>query len=695
MGRDLPLHRTRNIGIMAHIDAGKTTLTERILFYTGKTHKIGEVHDGNTEMDWMIQERERGITITAAATTCLWKNTRINIIDTPGHVDFTVEVERSLRVLDSAIAVFDGVAGVEPQSETVWHQADHYHIPRICFINKMDRIGADFERCVQMIQDKLFAAPLLLQIPVGKESEYKGSIDLITMKMVVNTGEHGENIELKEIPLEYAEQAEIGRENMMEIISGYDDELMEKYLEGGEISEEQIENAVRKAVLSVKVFPVFCGTALKNKGVQSVLDAVVKYLPSPKDIKAIEGHNVKNHEITEKREPGDKEPLSALVFKIMSDPFVGKLTYIRIYSGTLLSGDQVLNVNGDKKERVGKMLRMHANEREELKECYTGEIIALVGMKSAKTGDTLTVPEHPILLEKMEFPHPVISVAIEPKTKADNEKLISSLDRLADEDPTFLFRNDAETGQKIIEGMGELHLEIIVDRLIREFNVNANIGKPQVTYKETVRGEAVCEKSYENIINGKNLKALVKLSVSPMKSGQGVSIDNKLDLSTFPLSFSTHIEAGIEDALQAGVLAGYKTDDIKITIHSASHFENDSNDLVFRIASNMAVKEACQGASPALLEPVMKLEVVCPDEYTGDVINDVNSRGGRIENIDMQGMLKVVKSYVPLAAMFGYATAVRSLSQGRASHTMQFDRYELVPENKAKAIIDRIMGRIY
>ncbi|MBN1500667.1 MAG: elongation factor G [Spirochaetes bacterium] len=695
MGRDLPLHRTRNIGIMAHIDAGKTTLTERILFYTGKTHKIGEVHDGNTEMDWMVQERERGITITAAATTCSWKNTRINIIDTPGHVDFTVEVERSLRVLDSAVAVFDGVAGVEPQSETVWHQADRYHIPRICFVNKMDRIGADFERCVQMIKDKLFATPLPLQIPVGKESNFTGMIDLIAMKMVVNSGDHGENVEIKDIPSEYIEEAEVYRENMMEIITEYDDDLMVKYLEGEMPDEEQIENAVRKAVLSIKVFPVFCGTALKNKGVQSVLDAIVKFLPSPKDIKPVEGHNVQNHELIEKREPSDKEPFSALVFKIMSDPFVGKLTYARIYSGVLVSGEQVLNVNADKKERIGRMLRMHANEREELKESYTGEIIAIVGMKSARTGDTLTDSEHPLLLEKMTFPEPVVSVAIEPKTKADNDKLVASLERLADEDPTFLFRNDEETGQKIIEGMGELHLEIIIDRLVREFNVNANIGKPQVTYKETIRSQAEYEKHYENIINGKNLKASVKIAVSSCKSGTGVSIENRLDPAVFPASYCTHIEAGIEDSLQAGVLAGYKVDDVKITVVSAQHYDNDSSDLVFRIAANMALKEACRNAEPALLEPIMRLEIVCPDEYTGDVINDVNSRTGRIDSIDMQGMLKLIKAYVPLSAMFGYATAVRSLSQGRASHTLQFEKYEVVPENKAKAIIDRIMGRIY
>jgi elongation factor G len=695
MARDLPLHRTRNIGIMAHIDAGKTTLTERILYYTGKTYKIGEVHEGTAEMDWMVQEKERGITITAAATTCLWKNTRINIIDTPGHVDFTVEVERSLRVLDSAIAVFDAVAGVEPQSETVWRQADHYKIPRICFVNKMDRVGADYNRTIEMIKEKLFAVPLPLHLPIGKESDFKGVIDLVKMKSLLWEDEKGENVTEAEIADDMKEAAELQREAMLENVAEHCEDLMEKYLEGHDLNEDEINAAIRKATLSGEVFPVFCGTALKNKGVQSVLDAIVSYLPSPKDVKPIDGHDVKDYDKMLQRKPDDKEPFSALVFKISADPYVGKLSYARVYSGALATGEQIYNVTSGKKERIGRILRMHANNREEVKEVYTGDIVAIVGMKLAKTGDTLTEEKNPILLEKMEFPEPVISVAIEPKTKSDQEKMKQTLDRLEEEDPTFKVKIDEETGQNIISGMGELHLDIIVDRLLREFNVNANVGKPQVTYKETITRQVHAEKSYENVINSKNNYASVKLDIEPLSAGSGVEIETKFADSTIPVEFHESVVEGVNDAVQAGVMAGFKLEDVRISLLSGDYNENDSTEMAYRIAANMAVKEGSKSAEPALLEPIMKLEVVAPDEYTGDIISDINARRGRIEGIDMRGELKVIDAYVPLADMFGYATNVRSLSQGRASHTMQFYRYEKVPKQTADNIIDRIMGRIF
>ena len=694
MGRELPLQRTRNIGIMAHIDAGKTTLTERILFYTGKTHKIGEVHEGCAEMDWMVQEKERGITITAAATTCFWKSTRINIIDTPGHVDFTVEVERSLRVLDSAVAVFDAVHGVEPQSETVWRQADKYHIPRLCFVNKMDRIGADFANTVNMIVKKLNAKPLVLQFPCGAEDKFEGIIDVIAGKMIVNSGEKGEDISIKEIPAEYTEETRRRFDEMIDVLTGFDDELTEKALLE-EISTDDIKSSIRKLVILTKIFPVFCGTALKNKGVQPLLDAVVDYLPSPKDVGAINGHNPKDHEEAEVRHPDDKDPFSALLFKIRSDPYVGKLSYVRIYSGEMKVGDSVLCVNSGKKERIQKILRMHANDREEVKEAHTGDIVALVGLKFSRTGDTLCSESDPVLLEKMDFPEPVISVAIEPKTKADQDKLFQSLDRLAEEDPTFKVKKDEDTGQNLISGMGELHLEIITDRLIREFSVNANVGKPQVTYKETVSSEAAAEKLYEHIILGKNNKASVKMKIYPAENGTGVAFCNKLSEGVLPDGMVKAVSDGVSDASQAGVLAGFKLDDIIVELTGAQFFENESTELSFRIAANMAVKDACRAANPVLLEPVMKLEVVLPDEYTGDVINDISSRKGRVESIDMRGHLKVVDAYVPMSEMFGYSTSVRSISQGRASHTMQFYRYEAVPKNKAEMIINRIMGRAF
>ncbi len=689
MPRELPLHRTRNIGIMAHIDAGKTTLTERILFYTGKTHKIGEVHEGTAEMDWMEQEKERGITITAAATTCYWKNCRINIIDTPGHVDFTMEVERSLRVLDSAIAVFDGVAGVEPQSETVWRQADRYHIPRICFVNKMDRVGADFERCLDMIREKLFAEPLPLQIPIGAESSFTGVVDLVAMKAIIWKDELGKEIVEDDIPADLLERARKSRESLLERVAEYDDELMEKYLEGHELEVDEVKTLVRKACLSTDLFPVFCGSALKNKGVQVILNAIVDYLPSPRDVKPVEGHDVNDNEKIIAREADDKLPFCGLIFKIRSDTYVGKLSYLRVYSGHLKAGDSVLNVTAEKKERINRFLRMHANTREEIDEVYTGDIVAMVGLKTARTGDTLTSEKDPILLEKMEFPEPVISIAIEPKTKADQDKLSASLERLEDEDPTFKVVSNRDTGQLLISGMGELHLEIIVDRLLREFKIQANVGKPQVAYKETVTKPAEAEHVYEKQIGGKDQFGHVALRIEPGKPGSGLVVNNQLAGADVPPEFFKDIEAGITDSMQGGVLAGYRMDDITVTATGGS-WNDRSVDTAYRIAANMALKEAARKASPTLMEPIMKLEVVSPDEYTGDVINDLNSRRGKIEHIGFRGELKVIEARVPLAETFGYATSVRSMSQGRATHTLQFSHYESVP----KEVMDRIIGRI-
>jgi elongation factor G len=693
MGRELPLNRTRNIGIMAHIDAGKTTLTERILYYTGKTYKIGEVHDGTAEMDWMIQEKERGITITAAATTTFWKHTRINIIDTPGHVDFTIEVERSLRVLDSAIAVFDGVAGVEPQSETVWRQADHYHIPRICFVNKMDRIGADYRRCLQMIKDRLFAKPLPLQIPIGAEDRFGGVIDLIHMKSIVWTDQTGEHFEEREIPAEYLAEAKEYRESMIELLAEHNDHLMEKFVEGADIAPSDITAAVREATIAGRLFPVFCGSALKNRGVQPVLDAIVEYLPSPRDVKSVEGHDPKNHEKLLIREASDKEPFTALVFKIMSDPYVGKLCFIRVYSGTHKAGDTVINVSEKKRERVGRILRMHANDREDVSEVYTGDIVALVGIKSARTGDTLSDEKNQILLERMEFPDPVISIAIEPKTKADQEKLYGALKRLEEEDPTFRVKTDEDTGQNIISGMGELHLEIIIDRLTREFNVSANVGKPQVAYKETITRPARIEHVYERQIGGKNQYGRVVLEMEPLVPGSGIIFENRLGDGVLPRDYIPHIESGVRDAMEAGILAGYRMVDIKVALVDGGYNENDSVELAYRIAAGMAVKDGARKAEPTLLEPVMKLEVVVPDEYMGDIINDINGRRGKIDRIDMQGLLRVIDAFVPLAEVFGYATGLRSLSQGRASHTLQFHHYDIVPRNITENIVARLSGR--
>jgi len=692
MARELPITRTRNIGIMAHIDAGKTTLTERILYYTGKTHKIGEVHEGTAEMDWMVQEKERGITITAAATTCSWKNSRINIIDTPGHVDFTMEVERSLRVLDSAIAVFDGVAGVEPQSETVWRQADKYHIPRICFVNKLDRLGADYHRCLDMIKSKLNAVPIPLQLPIGIEDTFKGIVDLVSMKTILWKEDDGKEFSEKdEIPDEMKDIVEKFRENLLEIVSEFDDELMEKYLEGETPTEEEVKNATRLATLSGKLFPVFCGSALKNKGVQPILDAIIDYLPSPKDVPSVMGHDVNDYEVMHTREASDKDPFCALVFKIMSDPYVGRLSYMRVYSGSLKAGDSIYNVSLEKKERVNRFLRMHANDREDLKDIYTGDIIAVVGLKNSRTGDTLTVEESPVLLEKIEFPEPVISIAIEPKTKADQDKLNSSLKRLEDEDPTFTVKQNEETGQLIISGMGELHLDIIVDRLLREFKVQANVGKPQVTYKETITKASTADTIYENQIAGKNQHGHVRISITPSDAGKGFIFEKK-SLGEIPEMYLKNIESGFLDGMQAGVIAGYKMDDVTVYLEGGTYVDGESNETAYRIAANMALKDAVRDGKPALMEPIMSLEVVSPDEYTGDIINDINTRRGKIESIDFRGDLKVVKAKIPLSETFGYATSVRSMSQGRASHTLQFDHYEVVPETIMESIVGKMSG---
>ena len=690
MARKLPINRTRNIGIMAHIDAGKTTLTERILFYTGKTHKMGEVHDGTAEMDWMVQEKERGITITAAATTCMWENTVINIIDTPGHVDFTMEVERSLRVLDSAIAVFDGVAGVEPQSETVWRQADRYHVPRICFVNKLDRIGADYNMCIRMIREKLFAEPLPLQIPIGSESSFIGVIDLVVMKMLIWDDPTGKDYRVLDISDDLKAIAETGREHMIEKLADCDESIMEKFLEGISPDESEIKKAIRYATVNAKLYPVFCGAALRNKGVQPLLDAVVDYLPSPKDKPAVRGHDVNDHDNIIVREVDDKEPFCALVFKIMTDPHVGKLSYMRVYSGTFKSGDQVLNVFVGKKERVGKFLRMHANSREEIDDVCTGDIIAAVGLKSVRTGDTVTSVDFPVLLEKMIFPEPVISIAIELKSKADQDKLNLALSRLVEEDPTFRSSINEDTGQLIISGMGELHLDIIVDRLLREFNIPANIGKPQVTYKETITTSATSENIYDKQIGGKDNFGHVKIIIEPSESGKGFIFKNNLSADAIPKVFISSIEAGLSDSMMGGVIAGYKMEDITVTLIKADYNELKSTELAYRIAANMALKDGVREAKPFLMEPVMKLEIVSPEEYTGEIINDLNSRRGKIENIDFKGSLKVIDALIPLSEAFGYATAVRSMSQGRATHTLQYSHYDLVPE----AVMNRILGRI-
>ena len=686
MARTHKLELYRNIGIMAHIDAGKTTTTERILFYTGVNHKIGETHDGAATMDWMEQEQERGITITSAATTCYWKGHRINIIDTPGHVDFTVEVERSLRVLDGAVTVFDSVAGVEPQSETVWRQADKYNVPRICFCNKMDRIGANFYRCLDMIVDRLGARPMAIQLPIGAEADFKGIVDLVRMKAVIYTGDTADSpIEEKEIPADLQEKAAEYHNQLVEMAVEQDEAAMEDYLEGKEISEETLKKCIRKGTLSQDFVPVLCGTAFKNKGVQPLLDAVVDYLPSPMDIPAIRGVKP-GTDIEEDRHPSDSEPLSALAFKIMNDPFVGSLTFTRIYSGTMTAGSYVYNSVKDKKERIGRMLLMHANKRDDIKEAHAGDIIALAGLKDTTTGDTLCDADKPIVLENMVFPDPVIQLAVEPKTKADVEKMGLALSRLAMEDPSFRVTSDPDSGQTIIAGMGELHLDIIVDRLKREFKVDANVGDPQVAYRETITKPCDIEYTHKKQSGGAGQFAKVKIKFEPTEDHTGFEFVNTVVGGNVPKEYIPGVEKGLRTAMDTGVLAGYPVTGVKCTLYDGAYHEVDSNVMCFEIAARAAFREGMKQASPKLLEPIMKVEVVTPEEYMGDIIGDLNSRRGLVNGMDQRGNARVVDAFVPLANMFGYVNTLRSLSQGRAQFTMIFDHYAEVPREVAETI---------
>jgi len=693
MARQVSLKNTRNIGIAAHIDAGKTTTTERILYYTGKTYKMGEVHDGAAVMDWMIQEQERGITITSAATTCFWKDHRINIIDTPGHVDFTVEVERSLRVLDGLIALFCAVGGVEPQSETVWRQADKYHIPRIAFVNKMDRNGADFFYVLDMIKSRLNANPLPVQIPIGKEENFKGIIDLISMKSIIYKDEMGIKFEYEEIPQELKSAADKYRQELIENVANYNDDILTKYVENEEITERELKEAIRDITLQVKGIPILCGAAFKNKGVQPLLDAVVDYLPSPLDVPQALGINPESGG-KEVREPRDDESFSGLAFKIVTDPFVGKLSYVRIYSGTLRNGMQVINTTNNRTERIGRLLQMHANHREEREEVYCGDIVAVVGLKSVTTGDTICDPSRPIKYEAISFPEPVLSIAIEPKTKVDQEKLSSALGKIAEEDPTFKIEIDHETGQTIISGMGELHLEIIVDRLLREFGVDANIGRPQVSYRETITRGAQVEGKYIRQSGGRGQYGHVVIRFEPNEYGKGFEFEDKTKGGVIPKEFIKPIEMGIADAMQSGELAGYPVVDVKATLLDGSYHEVDSSDLAFRIAGSKAFREAMIKCSPILLEPIMEVEVVVPDESMGEVIGDINARRGRILSMSSRNKMRIIKSEVPLAEMFGYATDLRSKTQGRATFTMQFKKYDPIPDSIANEIIRRVKGSI-
>ena len=693
----IDLAKVRNIGIMAHIDAGKTTTTERILFYTGINYKIGEVHDGGATMDWMEQEQERGITITSAATTCMWKGNLINIIDTPGHVDFTVEVERSLRVLDGAVCVFDGVAGVEPQSETVWRQADRYNVPRICFVNKLDRTGASFERCVEMIGSRLNATALVLQIPIGIESDFIGVVDLIAMKALTWHGEtqKGEDYTVEEIPANLLEAAKLARHNMIETLADADDEVMEKYLEGIDISDDEIIAAIRRATIADKLTPVLTGSAFKNKGVQPMLDAVNRYLPSPLDIKAIVGHKYNNVEEEDSRQPSESEPFSALAFKIMTDPHLGKLTFVRIYSGRLETGSSVLNATTGKKERIGKIYQMHANKREEKDSAGAGMIIAVMGLKDTTTGNTLCDPDKPIILESMDFPDPVISVAIEPKTKADQEKLGIAIQRLAEEDPTFHVESDEETGQTIISGMGELHLEILVDRMRREFKVEANVGKPQVAYRETLKKPvARHDYTHKKQSGGSGQFAKIQIALAPLPAGTDKHYEfvNKITGGRIPREYIPSVDAGCQEAMQSGPLAGYPLVDVQVTLMDGAYHDVDSSELAFKIAGIAGFREAAKLAGPVLLEPVMSVEVVTPEDFMGDVIGDLNSRRGQIQSMDERSGARVVKAVVPLSEMFGYVGDLRSRTQGRASYSMQFDSYAEVPAAVAKEIIAKVRG---
>jgi elongation factor G len=691
--RDFPLAKTRNIGIMAHIDAGKTTTTERILYYTGRNYKIGEVHEGAATMDWMVQEQERGITITSAATTCSWRDNWINIIDTPGHVDFTVEVERSLRVLDGAVAVFDAVAGVEPQTETVWRQANKYHVPRICFVNKMDRIGADFERTVEMIRDRLDALPAVTQLPIGAESEFLGVIDILEMKALVWEDGMGEEWKVTEVPQSMATDVEDSRHQLIDVVSNFDDVIMEKYLAEEPITADDLRRALRTATLAAEVVPVLCGSAFKNKGVQPMLDAVIDYLPSPLDLPPTQGTRPNHPEDVEERHADDSDPFSALAFKIMTDPFVGKLTYLRVYSGTLTKGASVSNSTKDKKERVGRILQMHANHREDKNAIFAGDIMAVVGLKNTTTGDTLCDPGRPIVLEALEFPEPVIHVAVEPKTKADQDKLSRALYSLSEEDPTFRVRSDEETGQTVISGMGELHLEVLVDRMLREFSVDANVGKPQVAYRETIR-KAVekIEEKYVRQTGGRGQYGHVVISAEPTGPGGGYEFIDKISGGVIPKEYIPSVDAGIQEALTSGILAGYPTVDVRILLTYGSYHDVDSSEMAFKIAGSMAVKKALRAASPVLLEPVMAVTVTTPDDYMGDVIGDLSSRRGKVEGMDQQGSSHVINAQVPLADMFGYATDLRSRTQGRATYTMQFHSYNEVPESISKEIIARAHG---
>ena len=691
--REYPLNHTRNIGIMAHIDAGKTTTTERILYYTGKTYKIGEVHEGGAVMDWMIQEQERGITITSAATTCNWKGYWINIIDTPGHVDFTIEVERSLRVLDGAVAVFDAVAGVEPQSETVWRQADRYRVPRICFINKMDRTGADFYRCVSMITDRLNGRPVVIQLPIGSEENFHGVVDLVTMVAHYWPSDGmGEQWEDRAIPDDMKESAEKYHHDLVESIADYDEQIMEKYLNEEDVSIDEIRKGLRTATVAGAITPILCGTAFKNKAVQPLLDAVTYYLPSPLDIPPYEGKHPATGESMVRR-PDDNEPFSALAFKIMSDPHVGRLTYMRVYSGKLKSGDSVTNTTRGRKERIGRLLQMHANHREDKEAVFAGDIVAVVGLKQTLTGDTLCDPNHPVLLEEMIFPTPVIDVAIEPKSKPDSDKLGTALQRLAEEDPTFRVHTDEETGQTIISGMGELHLEVLVDRLIREFNVGANVGKPQVAYRETIK-EPVKKVvlRYVKQTGGKGQYAHVVIDMEPTGPGGGYEFINKITGGKIPTEYIPAVDQGAQEAMASGVLAGYPMVDTRITLVDGSYHDVDSSEMAFKIAGSMVLKEAARKAKPVLLEPVFDIEVVTPDEYMGDVMGDLSSRRGKIGHMEQRGTDQIIKAQVPLAEMFGYATELRSRTQGRATHSMQFASYQEVPKSIAVQVIAQVRG---
>jgi len=686
--RKFPLDKVRNIGIMAHIDAGKTTTTERILFYTGKVHRFGEVHDGAATMDWMVQEQERGITITSAATTCEWKGHNINIIDTPGHVDFTVEVERSLRVLDGAVAVFCSVGGVEPQSETVWRQADKYGVPRIAFINKMDRIGADFFRGVEMIRTRLGANPVPIQIPIGSEDKFQGVVDLVTKKAIIYVDDLGTKSEQTEVPADLVEIVEEYHTKLVEAVAETDEELMMKYLEGEALTEEEIKVGIRKGTLSIQFTPVLCGSSFKNKGVQMLLDAIVDYMPSPLDLPPVTGQLPGDGEEAV-RNASDDEPFAGLAFKIMADPYVGKLAFFRVYSGTLKSGSYVINSTKNKRERVGRILRMHANHREEIDQVFAGDIAAIVGLKDTTTGDTLCDEKNQIILEAMEFPEPVIDIAIEPKTKADQDKLGLSLARLAEEDPTFRVHTDHETGQTIISGMGELHLEIIVDRLMREFKVDANVGKPQVAYRETIRSTVKTEGKFVRQSGGRGQFGHVWLELEPLEPGAGFQFENKIVGGVVPKEYIPAVENGVKDAMANGVLAGYPMVDIKVTIFDGSYHEVDSSEMAFKVAGSMAFKDGAKKANPVLLEPIMKVEIVTPEEYMGDIMGDFNSRRGRIEGMEARAGAQVIRGHVPLSEMFGYATTIRSISQGRATYVMTFSHYDEVPRNIAETIISQ------